>query len=72
MKRAAPLNHLSPHAQSPLRSDFFNIFNRVQYGPPLAELYALLAFGQTLSTVNPGPVGTGASRQIQFLVRLEF
>jgi hypothetical protein len=54
------------------RTEFFNIFNRVQYGQPLADLSALSTFGEIITTVNTGPVGTGTPRQIQFALRLEF
>ncbi len=53
------------------RSEFFNIFNRAQYGQPLADLSAS-NFGEIITTVNTGPVGTGTPRQIQFALRLEF
>jgi hypothetical protein len=53
------------------RSEFFNIFNRAQYGQPLADLSAS-TFGEIITTVNTGPVGTGTPRQIQFALRLEF
>ncbi len=55
-----------------LRSEFFNIFNRAQYGLPLADVSSTANFGQILSTVNTGPVGTGTPRQIQFAARLQF
>ena len=53
------------------RGEFFNVFNRAQYGLPLAD-FTSGTFGQIISTVNPGPVGTGTPRQIQFLLRLQF
>jgi len=54
-----------------LRGEFFNIFNRAQYGLPLADV-STSTFGQILSTVNTGPVGTGTPREMQFSMRLEF
>ena len=61
------------------RTEFFNIFNRAQYGQPLADFSSYLNagggsnnFGQINSPVNVGPVGTGTPRQIQFLLRAEF
>lgn len=63
--------HLAERAHLLFRSEFFNIFNRAQYGQPLADLSAS-TFGQIISTVNTGPVGTGTPRQIQFALRLEF
>jgi hypothetical protein len=53
------------------RSEFFNIFNRAQYGLPLADL-STNTFGQIVSVVNAGPVGTGTPRQMQFMLRVEF
>jgi Carboxypeptidase regulatory-like domain len=57
--------------QLQFRSEFFNIFNRAQYGQPLADL-SDVTFGRIISTVNTGPVGTGTPRQIQFALRLAF
>lgn len=62
---------LAEHSHLQFRSEFFNVFNRAQYGQPLADLSAS-TFGQIISTVNTGPVGTGRPRQIQFALRLEF
>ncbi len=53
------------------RSEFFNVFNRAQYGLPLAD-FTGSSFGAITNTVNTGPVGTGTPRQIQFLAKLEF
>jgi hypothetical protein len=63
---------LTESAQLQFRSEFFNIFNRAQYGLPLSDLSATSTFGQILSTVNTGPIGTGTPRQMQFSLRLEF
>jgi hypothetical protein len=63
---------LAESAQLQFRSEFFNIFNRAQYGLPLSDLSATSTFGQILSTVNTGPIGTGTPRQMQFSLRLEF
>lgn len=57
--------------QIQFRSEIFNMFNRPQYGLPLADLSAS-TFGKIVSTVNTGPVGTGTPRQIQFALHLEF
>jgi hypothetical protein len=57
--------------QLEFRSEFFNIFNRAQYGLPLADLSAN-TFGEIVGAVNTGPVGTGTPREIQFALRLEF
>jgi len=53
------------------RSEFFNLFNRAQYGLPLAD-FSNNTFGQIISTVNTGPVGTGTPREVQFALRLSF
>ena len=53
------------------RSEFFNIFNRAQWGLPLADTTGS-SFGAITNTVNTGPIGTGTPRQIQFLAKLEF
>ncbi len=53
------------------RSEFFNLFNRAQYGLPLAD-FTGSSFGAITNTVNTGPVGTGTPRQVQFLLRVEF
>jgi hypothetical protein len=62
---------LAESAQLRLRGDFFNVFNRAQYGLPLAD-FSTSTFGRILSTVNTGPVGTGTPRQMQFSMRVEF
>jgi Carboxypeptidase regulatory-like domain len=54
------------------RAEFFNLFNRAQYGLPLADLSSSGNFGLINSSVNVGPVGTGTPRQIQFMLRLDF
>jgi Carboxypeptidase regulatory-like domain/TonB dependent receptor len=62
---------ITERLQLQFRSELFNIFNRAQYGPPLAD-FSDVTFGQIISTVNTGPVGTGTPREIQFALRLEF
>jgi hypothetical protein len=57
--------------QVQFRTEFFNIFNRAQYGLPLSDLSAS-NFGQIVGAVNTGPVGTGTPREIQFALRVEF
>jgi hypothetical protein len=61
----------SENVQLRFRSEFFNIFNRAQYGSPLSDL-STGTFGQILGAVNSGPVGTGTPREIQFSTRIEF
>ena len=53
------------------RSEMFNLFNRAQYGNPVANI-STSTFGRILSTANDGATGTGTSRQIQFSLRLNF
>jgi hypothetical protein len=62
---------ISERAELQFRSEFFNLFNRAQYGQPLAD-FSAATFGQIIGTANPGPVGTGTPRQMQFALRLEF
>jgi len=62
---------LTDSAQLQFRGEFFNVFNRAQYGQPLSDLSAS-TFGQIVTTVNTGPVGTGTPRQMQFGLTLEF
>ena len=55
------------------RTEFFNIFNHPQYGQPQSDFSAGAGiFGNIISTVNTGPVGTGTPRQLQFMLRVEF
>lgn len=57
------------------RSEFYNIFNHPQPGPPLST-FASSGFGsiqQTVNTTTPvTPVGSGTPREIQLALRLEF
>ena len=53
------------------RGEMFNLFNRAQYGNPVANI-STSTFGRILSTANDGATGTGTSRQIQFSLRLNF
>ena len=62
---------LSERAQLQLRGEFFNLFNRAQYGQPQAD-WSSSSFGQIITTVNTTPIGTGTPREIQFALRLEF
>lgn len=62
---------LRERVQVQLRGEVFNVFNRAQYGLPLADLTSG-TFGQIISTVNTGPVGTGTPRQVQLALRLHF
>jgi len=62
---------LGERVQMQFRGEVFNLFNRAQYGLPLADS-STSTFGQIVSVVNSGPVGTGTPRQIQFSLRLRF
>ena len=53
------------------RTEAFNIFNRAQYGEPVSNL-STGTFGRILQTANDGATGTGTSRQLQFMLRLNF
>lgn len=53
------------------RTEVFNVFNRAQFGNPVANRNAS-TFGRILSTANDGATGTGTSRQIQLNLRLNF
>jgi hypothetical protein len=54
------------------RTEFFNIFNRAQYGQPLSDFSSSGNFGLVNTTANVGPVGTGTPRQVQFLLRINY
>ena len=54
------------------RGEFFNVFNRAQYGAPLADFSANDTFGVIENPVNTSPVGTGTPRQVQFKLGLTF
>jgi hypothetical protein len=62
---------LTKRAQLEFRSEAFNLFNRAQYGQPQSD-WSTSSFGQIITTVNTGPVGTGTPRQMQFALRIEF
>jgi len=62
---------LNERLQLLFRVEAFNLFNRAQYGQPQTDTSST-TFGQILSTVNTGPVGTGTPRQLQFMLRLTF
>jgi hypothetical protein len=57
------------------RSEFFNIFNHPQYGPPGSDVSGS-GFGvinQTVNTNTPvSPVGAGTPREMQFALRVSF
>lgn len=53
------------------RAEAFNLFNRAQFGEPVANI-STGTFGRILATANDGATGTGTSRQMQFMLRLNF
>jgi Carboxypeptidase regulatory-like domain/TonB dependent receptor len=63
---------VTERVQLQFRAEAFNIFNRPQYAAPLSDISNPVTFGQILSTVNTGPVGTGTPRQMQFMLRAQF
>ena len=69
---------LTERASLEFRSEFFNIFNHPQLGPPQSTFNPSNAtgFGSIISTVNTttpiSPVGSGTPREIQFALRVAF
>jgi len=63
---------LTEQVQLQFRAEAFNLFNRAQWGSPQADISNAATFGQILSTVNTGPVGTGTPRQLQFMLKALF
>jgi len=53
------------------RTEAFNLFNRAQYGNPV-NARNNSTFGRILTTANDGATGAGTSRQLQFMLRLNF
>jgi hypothetical protein len=54
------------------RAEGFNLFNRAQYGAPLANISAPSTFGRIITLTNNSPTGSGTPRQFQFALRLGF
>jgi hypothetical protein len=54
------------------RTEMFNLFNRAQFGLPVANISTTATFGRILQTANDGSTGSGTSRQLQFMLRLNF
>ena len=73
---------IAEKARLEFRSEFFNVFNHPQLGPPNATFTpgSTAGFGSITTTVNLNtaivspitPVGSGTPREIQFALRLEF
>lgn len=53
------------------RAEAFNLFNHPNFGNPNAN-FSSGAFGRITSILNTGPTGTGGTRKIEFMLRLEF
>ena len=53
------------------RTEAFNLFNRAQFGNPVNNI-SNPTFGRILQTANDGSTGTGTSRQLQFMLRMNF
>ena len=53
------------------RAEAFNLFNHPNYANPVAN-FSSGAFGRITSILNTGPTGTGGTRKIEFMMRLEF
>jgi hypothetical protein len=69
---------LTERASLEFRSEFFNIFNHPQLGPPQSTFNPsnTTGFGGIITTVNTttpiSPVGSGTPREIQFALRVSF
>jgi hypothetical protein len=69
---------LTERAHLEFRSEFFNIFNHPQLGPPQSTFNPsnTTGFGSIITTVNTStpisPVGSGTPREIQFALRIGF
>ncbi|MBI2687993.1 MAG: TonB-dependent receptor [Acidobacteria bacterium] len=68
---AGKVFRLSERANLNFRAEIFNLINRAQYGNPV-NARNNSTFGTILATANDGATGTGTSRQLQFMLRLNF
>lgn len=62
---------LAENVNLDFRTELFNLFNRAQYGNPVGARNNS-TFGAIVATANDGATGTGTSRQLQFMLRLNF
>ncbi|HWX54752.1 MAG TPA: TonB-dependent receptor [Verrucomicrobiae bacterium] len=53
------------------RAEAFNLLNHPNYANPVSN-FSSGAFGLITSVLNSGPTGTGGTRKIEFMLRLEF
>ena len=64
---------LTAGAYLQFRAEIFNLFNRVNYGPPNAAIFIATADGGAAYNPNAGQITTaGAPRQVQFAAKLVF
>ncbi len=66
------MTSLTETVQLEFRTEFFNLFNRVQFGPVLSNnISDPTTFGQSF-TQQGRPDGTSGARQVQFALKLHF
>jgi len=53
------------------RAEAFNVFNHPNYAKPNSN-FSSGAFGLITTILNTGPTGTGGTRKIEGMLRLEF
>jgi hypothetical protein len=63
--------HLTERLSLEFRAEVYNLFNRVQFSPPLNFIDFGPFFGQSLSEVER-PDGTTGARQVQLALKLNF
>ena len=63
---------LREHMAVQVRADAFNIFNKAQYGQPLADISSPGNFGQIVSTINTIGTGSGTPREFQLSAKILF
>ncbi len=64
--------HYRERLQAQFRAEIYNLFNRAQYGNPLADISVPANFGVITAPVNQGATGGGTPRQFQFALKLMF
>ena len=62
---------ISDRVKLQLRFEFYNLFNRVQFGQPVNTIASVGTFGTSNNQVGE-PDGTTGARQIQFALKLLF